>query len=349
MKNLIFVCVLFLFSGELFSASEGVLSQGMVNPGYYEKPGWFKDSFLELQADLDDANEQGRKIILYFHQDGCPYCKKLLDDNFTRKDIVNKMSQKFDLLEINMWGDKTVTLLTGKEVSEKEFAVQMKIMFTPTLIILDDKGYEQFRMNGYYTPDKFSAVLDYVLLNAEEKHSFNDFYRQQQHKSQSGSELHTEDFIDKGSDLASLMKNSKKPVLVLFEQENCSECAQLHGDIFRRLPVFKQLQQFSVAQININSNSKIIIPGGQTMSEKQFSDSLNIQYTPSMFFYDNDEVNPEKHLVFRSEAYLKGFHIQALFDYVSSGAYRAEPEFQRFVQRRADKMREEGTKVELWD
>ncbi|MCU7940291.1 MAG: thioredoxin fold domain-containing protein [gamma proteobacterium symbiont of Bathyaustriella thionipta] len=353
MNKLILIFLLLLCSFKVFSASEGLLNQGMVNPGYYEKPTWFKESFLELQVDLDDANEQGRQIILYFHQDGCPYCKKLLDDNFTHKEIVRKMNQKFDLLEINMWGDKTVTLLTGDEVSEKEFAKQMKVMFTPTLIVLNHEGEQQFRMIGYYAPDKFSAALDYVLLKSEENIAFNDYYRQQQKNVHSDSKqestLHTEDFIDKSKDLASLIKNSNKPALVLFEQQNCSECDELHGDIFRRLPVYKQLQQFSVAQIDINSNDKITTPYGQLMTKKQFAESLNIQYTPSLLFYDNNAVSSAQRLVFRSEGYLKGFHIQALFDYILSGAYNSEPEFQRFVQRRADKMREEGIKVELWD
>lgn len=342
------MCIVLLFSGNVFSAVEGELNQGMTNPGYYEKPDWFKDSFLELQADLEDANEQGRQIILYFHQDGCPYCKKLLDDNFTRADIISKMSQKFDLLEINLWGDKTVTLLTGEEISEKEFAKQMKIMFTPTLIVLDDKGGEQFRMNGYYAPDKFSAVLDYVLLKPEVALSFNDYYLQQK-KNKSKPRLPAEAFIYKGNDLASLIKHSKKPTMVLFEQADCPECAELHGDIFRRLAVYKQLQQFTIAQIDINSPNKIISPDGQTMTEKQFADSLKIQYTPSIFFYDTNKAEQEKQLVFRSEGYLKGFHIQTLLDYISSGAYKTEPEFQRFVQHRADKMRAEGIKVEIWD
>ncbi len=349
MKKMIVIFTVLLLSANVFSATEGSLNKGMINPGFYEKPTWFKDSFLELQADLNDANDQGRKIILYFHQDGCPYCKKLLDDNFTRKDIVSKMSQKFDLLEINMWGDKTVTSLTGEELAEKEFAKKMKIMFTPTLIVLDDKGNEQFRMNGYYAPDKFSAALDYVLLKSEKDISFNDFYHQQQNKSQAESKLHTEAFIYKGNDLRRLIKNSNKAVIILFEQGDCLECDELHGDIFRRLPVYKKLQQFSVAQININSDKVIITPDGQSMTEKQLAEKVNIQYTPSIFFYDKQDKNSEKRLVFRSEGYLKGFHIQALFDYISSKAYLSEPEFQRFVQQRADKMRKEGVKVELWE
>lgn len=339
-----------MFYSHVFSASEGSLDKGMTNPGYYEKPEWFKNSFLELQTDLDEANEQGRKLVLYFHQDGCPYCKKLLEDNFTQKDIVRKMSEKFDLLAINMWGDKTVTSLTGEEVSEKKMAQQMKIMFTPTLVILDHKGHEQFRMNGYYAPDKFSAALDYVLLNNQDNISFNDFYRQQQ-KSQHAltSKRPKESFIYKGTDLAGLIKGSKKPTIILFEQDNCAQCDELHGDTFRRLPVYKKLQQFSIAQIDIRSNEEITAPDGQRMTEKQLAEHLKIQYTPSLLFYDNNSMNSEKQLVFRSEAYLKSFHVQALLDYISSRAYITETEFQRFVQRRADKMREQGESVELWD
>ena len=35
-------------------------------------------------------------------------------------------------------------------------------------------------------------------------------------------------------------------------------------------------------------------------------------------------------------------------DYVASGAYRREPSLQRFIQSRAEQMRERGQPVELW-
>lgn len=345
MKKFLLVCCLALFSAAALSASEGQLDKGMVNPGFYEKPDWFKDSFLELQDELEDANDNNRQIILYFHQDGCPYCKKLLADNFSRKDIVDKMRQYFELLEINMWGDKTVTLLSGDELSEKEFAKQMNIMFTPTLVFLDKKGHSQFRMNGYYAPDKFSAALDSVLLKSEKV--------QLTIKKTSPLPVKkpTENFIYKGNDLASLINTSKKPVMILFEQGDCSECDELHGDIFRRLPVYKQLQQFSIAQVDINSEQRIISPEGQSLSQKELAEALKIHYTPSILFYEPGPSNKTAghEVIFRSEAYLKSFHIEALFDYIISKAYLSEPEFQRFVQRRADKMREDGIEVDLWD
>jgi len=348
MNKLILISSILLITLNALAASSVGLGQAMVNPGFYEKPQWFKKSFLDLSVDLEEANAQGKKLILYFHQDGCPYCKKLLADNFTRKDIVSKMKKQFDLVEINMWGDKQVTLLSGEELTEKNFARKMKIMFTPTLVILDAQAKEQFRMNGYYDADKFSAVLDFVFLAPAKAIAFNDFYLQQKNMSDknNNSPLHREKFIVQSNDLASLIKQSNKPVMLLFEQDNCPQCTELHGDVFRRMPVYQQLKQFTIAQIDINSESKIISPKGQSMTEKEFAQSVNIQYTPSIFFYSKKSAGAE---VFRSEAYLKGFHIQALFAYILSGAYLSEPEFQRFVQRRAEDMRKKGIKVDLWD
>ena len=50
------------------AGKEAVLDGGFVNPGFHEKPDWFKQSFLDLQEDVADAKAEGKRIILYFHQ-----------------------------------------------------------------------------------------------------------------------------------------------------------------------------------------------------------------------------------------------------------------------------------------
>lgn len=348
MKKIILLGLFLLFSQMTIAAGETDTAAGTENPA------WFKQSFLELQDDLEDANDNNKHLMLYFHQDGCPYCKKLVNDNFSRTDIVAKMKQDYDLLEINMWGDKSVTSINGDELSEKEFARQMKVMYTPTLVILDSKGHPMFRMNGYYHPDKFLAVLDFLSLknkNSSRELSFTDYLRQKKTQkkpavSQALPGLHREKFITKSNDLHNIINTSNKPVMVLFEQNQCAECDELHGDLFRRLAIYKKLKQFSIVQININSKNKIVTPDGQTMTQIEFSKREKIQYTPSIFFYAAGKGTEKP--IFRSEAYLKGFHLEALLDYVSSGAYQSEAEFQRFIQRRADEMAAQGIKVDLW-
>jgi hypothetical protein len=53
--------------------------------------------------------------------------------------------------------------------------------------------------------------------------------------------------------------------------------------------------------------------------------------------------------VFRTEAYVRPFHLAAALDYVASGSYAREPSFQRFVQARAERMRARGEPVDLWN
>jgi thioredoxin-related protein len=65
-------------------------------------------------------------------------------------------------------------------------------------------------------------------------------------------------------------------------------------------------------------------------------------YAPTWVFFD---ANGE---VLRVESYTRPFHLASALEYVSSGAYRNEPSFQRFVQARAERLRASGQSVDLW-
>ena len=91
------------------SAAEAALEAGMMNPGYHEQPAWFKQSFLDLREDVAEATAGGKRLMLYFYQDGCPYCQKLLETNFALRDIVDKTRATLDVVSINIWGDREVT------------------------------------------------------------------------------------------------------------------------------------------------------------------------------------------------------------------------------------------------
>ncbi len=91
----------------------------MVNPGYEEKPDWFKLSFLDLREDVREASAAGKRVLLYFYQDGCPYCAKLLRDNFGQREIAEKTRSHFDVIAINMWGGREVTNMQREDHHRK--------------------------------------------------------------------------------------------------------------------------------------------------------------------------------------------------------------------------------------
>ena len=179
-----------------------------------EIPHWFKESFLEFEDDVAEAARQNKRVMIYFHQDGCPYCARLVDENFKDPQIESFVRTNFDGIAINMWGDREVVTVGGKGFTEKTFAEALKVQYTPTMLFLDERGKVALRLNGYYPPQEFRQALNYVAQKQESKQSFNQFMLAGQ--TAGGGGLISEDFFTDNYDLPSLL-NRGKPLAVFFE------------------------------------------------------------------------------------------------------------------------------------
>jgi thioredoxin-related protein len=338
--------ILLLIFQPAFGAGPAVqvdsLEEGMVNPGYHEQPVWFRQSFLDIREDIEEAGEQGKRLVLYFYQDGCPYCKKLLETNFSQHALVEKMRSSLDVLAINMWGDREVIDFNGKSTTEKRFAADLQVMFTPTLLFLDEQGQVVIRLNGYYPPHKFSSVVDFVSQHKEKEVSFRDYWARVSPPAPTGS-LHVDpSYLQPPYRLAE--RGSGKPLLVLFEQKDCPPCDELHLDILKRKESAELLKRFDVVLLDMWSKTPVQTPDGLDTTAAEWSKQINIQYAPSMVLFD--ESGRE---VFRREAYLKAFHTQGSMDYVLSGAYKTQPSFQRYLQGRVAELEARGIHVDLME
>lgn len=335
--------ILLLHSVSLPAAETGSLSPGLVNPGYEEKPDWFKNSFLDLREDVAEAAAEGKRVMLYFYQDGCPYCAKLLRDNFGQRHIADKTRKYFEVIAINMWGDRDVTDLQGQSLTEKQFAANMRVMFTPTILMLDEKGNVVLRINGYYHPAKFEAALDYAGQQLENKLGFREYYAKRAQVRASG-KLHDEPFFRRPPYKLQQLLKEDKPLLLLFEQKQCRICDEYHRDIFQRPETRQQLARFNIVRLDMWANTPLLDVDGKPVTARQLAKRLDVKYAPTMVFLDKNGKE-----VFRTEAYLRAFHVQSVLDYVASGAYRSEPSFQRFIARRADQLEAQGVHVDLME
>ena len=147
------------------------------SPRAIEIPAWFTESFLVIPEDVDDAARDGKRLMLYFGQDGCPYCKRLMEVNFRQPDIVAKTRARFVAIALNIWGDREVQWTDGRHMSEKALARALHVQYTPTLLFLDEKGAQVARLIGYYPPRRFSAALDYAAGRAGKGQRFEDFMK----------------------------------------------------------------------------------------------------------------------------------------------------------------------------
>ena len=64
------------------------------NPHAIEIPRWFSESFLDFREEVRDAAREGKRVMVYFGQDGCPYCKALMT-----VDAMRARGETMDLLK----------------------------------------------------------------------------------------------------------------------------------------------------------------------------------------------------------------------------------------------------------
>lgn len=173
-----------------------------------EHPSWFAQSLLVLPEEIADAAREKKRVVVYFEQDGCPYCKRMIEVNFRDPAIAKKMQERFVAIALNIWGDREVTAPDGRTMSEKQLAAAFRVQFTPTMVFFDEKGGVALRINGYYPPERFLAALDAAAPGAPA--------------------------AQRKLPGAVKPKREGQPVALIFEAPKCERCEELKATLQRK-------------------------------------------------------------------------------------------------------------------
>ncbi len=293
-------------------------------------PDWFKMSFLELQEDLADARKNGKRgIIIYFGQKRCPYCKAQLENNWGQKDILNYTLRYFDVIAINVRGQKPVIDLQGREWTEKTWSVAQNTNFTPSLIFYDLQGREALRLRGYRPPYQFRAALEYVADGHYREESFRDYLARAEKAFSYGKDGLNEDEIFQPPPY--LLDRSRipaqRPLLITFERPRCHACDVLHGGPFNDPRIRRLLRDFDVVQLNMQADTPLLTPKGKKTTTRRWAESLGLDYAPTLIFFD--EHGRE---IIRIDSVVWFYRLRNVLNYVRSGAWRQQRNFQLWRQ-----------------
>jgi thioredoxin-related protein len=307
----------------------------------YSIPEWFHDSFLDLEEDIEEITLSNKRLILFVSQNSCPYCHRFINRNLKDENTRKKLDKHFKIIHINLFGDKEITDTDGKTYTEKEFSVNRNIQFTPSLLFFDENANQILRLNGYMNTEKFNLALDYIKDKKEKTTTYKDYLQDTKKNTLSTTLNQDKELFTTSSNFS--RKNTDKKMAIFFESSNCKECDITHNTLLKNKSTRNNLKKLDVYQVDLNSDEKITIPNGQTVTIKEWTKNLNISNTPTIIYFDEngDEI-------IRVESLFKTFHFQSIIDYVVSDAYKIEKEFQRYLTNRAHDIREKGKDVNIW-
>jgi thioredoxin-related protein len=128
----------------------------------YTLPQWFKPSFLDFRQDVAEARKQGRHVMVFLHLENCPYCARLLEENFVSGDNYDIMRKHFDVVAVDVRGSLDVTWTDGVAYTERTLTRHLGVRGAPTLIFLGEDGSKIAQLNGYQDPGTLRSTLEYV-------------------------------------------------------------------------------------------------------------------------------------------------------------------------------------------
>ena len=307
-----------------------------------EMPDWFKESFLDFEEDIEEATANDKRLMLFFHQAGCPYCNALVEHNLAQVDIEQTVRNKLDVVVINIWGDLEVVQVGGQHYTEKTLAEALNVNYTPTLIFFNEEKKVALRLDGYYPPEQFRKALRYVVEKKDTELSYVD-YMTSLSTIKASEDLHQEDFFLSPPFDLTRTKSASKPLAVFFEEPVCKECDVLHEKILADSMTREIVERLDNVQLNMTAETPVITPDGKSTTARQWALDLNVQFAPTIVFFHRQGKE-----VMRTEAMFKTFHTQSVFEYVLTESYKEQPNFQRYLSARADRLIEEGVDVNIW-
>lgn len=137
---------------------------------------FFQDSFGDLAEEAETAEASGLfGVMIMFETADCPWCLRMKETVLNNIEVQRYYRRYFRVLVLNAEGDAPMTDFQGKEMTEKEFALEAhRVRATPLFAFFDTRGrlllkytgttrntqeflwLGEFVVDGHYLNERFS-------------------------------------------------------------------------------------------------------------------------------------------------------------------------------------------------
>ena len=330
---MISVCLLLILENGHVSA-ESTKRGEITGAVAHTAPDWFKQSFLEIADDVDEASEAGKHVLLFFQLNDCPYCDRMLSEAFETDPLMSYIQQHFDVIAINVRGDREIAFTEDFSATEKDLSERLNVWATPGIIFLGENNKPVVRVDGYRSPERFKHILSYVADKAYTEQKLAAYLEQKL----------TEDIYSLRSnplfsDLNDLSKVSG-PLAVIFEDSSCYDCAELHERTLVDTRVIEELKKFTVVRLNASSSATLVDVDGNATTPADWAKQLKMTYRPGVLLFADGK------LLRRYDSLLFRHHFREGFRWISSGSYKTE-DYATYSARRTEELLAAGENIDL--
>jgi len=321
---------LLVTAGATESTPRGKVVGGVLHP----PPAWFKESFLEIAADVAEASEAGKHVLLFFELNGCPYCDRMLTESFEAEPLSSYIRANFDVIAINIQGDREIAFNAETSVTEKRLGEILKVYSTPAILFLNEDNETLLRVNGYRAPERFKQVLEFVATRSYRSTDLGSYL--QAKLDRNVYQLRPDPRFSDSRDLSSI----EGPLMLLFEDGSCYDCAEFHDGILADERVQAEIEPFTVLRLDADSSEPIIDFYGNTTTAAELARQYEMIYRPGVLLFEDGN------LLRRHDSLTFPHHFKESLRFVAGGYYK-ETDYRSYSRRRTEELLEAGVTIDL--
>ncbi|GAB4179516.1 MAG: hypothetical protein OHK0026_16940 [Rhodocyclaceae bacterium] len=140
------------------------------SPRLHDEPFFMKSDDLRRRPGA-------KPLAVLFETPYCSGCDELHREGFRRPELQGLLA-RFDLARFSLGSRTSVTTPSGARLPAGEWARQLKVTYTPSIVFFSPEGVEVLRVESYLRPFHLSGSFEYVASGAYRKEpSFQRFLR----------------------------------------------------------------------------------------------------------------------------------------------------------------------------
>ncbi len=300
----------------------------------HQAPSWFKESFLEIADDVDEATEADKHVMLFFQLNDCAYCDRMLTESYETEPMTSYIKEHFDTIAINVRGDRDIAFNEEIAVTEKELSKILGVTATPAILFLDENNQTVVRVNGYRAPERFRQVLEYVATRSYRSTTLADYLDARLNKNVYS--LRDNPLFSKVSNLSAV----DGPLMLIFEDGSCYDCDEFHDGILAHPQVREEIAPFTIVRLDADSTQTIIAPDGEQTTPAGLARKHEVIYRPGVLVFDDGV------LLRRADSLLFPHHFKEYMRYVAGGFYK-QVDWRTYSDSRTEELLEAGVVIDL--
>ena len=271
------------------------------SPYAIDIPPWFAETFLDFREDIADAAKDGRRLMVYFGQDGCPYCRQLMVTNFSQRQIVDKTRRHFVADRAQHLGRPRGHLARRAHDERKGARPRARRAVHADAAVLRREGRRSSRgSTATIRRTRFEAVLDYVAGKHEKQRNARRVHGAPDAGPRASATLADEPFFVKppydprAQARRQAARRGLRDAVLRGVRRNAPR------RVSPRRTCSAQLARFDVARFGLGARTEVTTPDGAKVKADAWARDLGVAYTPTIVFFDAGGRE-----VFRIDAYLR--------------------------------------------